>query len=106
MSSSGSDCTIGFASRSSRGGGECDRVAWSMGALPVGSGALMTTYSGTPDNIVSTQHPASFKAATRTGEDLLHSVWEALPSTLRVAAFLLDVSPAPRRAQTLHEPGT
>jgi hypothetical protein len=102
IASSGIDCTIGFASRSSRGDGECDRVAWSMGALPAGSGALMTTYRGTPDNIISTQHPDSFKTTAKTGEDLLHSVWETLPSTLRVAALLLDVSLAPGQAQTLH----
>jgi IMP cyclohydrolase len=106
VSSSGADCTIGFASRSSRSGGGCDRVAWSIGVLPAGSGALMTTYSGTPDNIVSTQHPDSLNTAAGTGEDLLHSVWEALPPTIRVAALLLDVSLAPRQAHTLHERDT
>jgi IMP cyclohydrolase-like protein len=105
MSSSDSDCTIGFASRSSRGGGECDRVAWSIGFLPAGSGALMTTYRGTPDDIVSTRHPDSFGTTAETGEDLLRGVWDALPSTLRVAALVLDVSLAPRRTQTVHERG-
>jgi hypothetical protein len=65
----------------------------------------MTTYSGTPDRVVPTQHPDSFKTSAETGTDLLHSVWEALPPTLRVAALLLDVSLTPRQSKTLHERG-
>lgn len=103
ISPRGSDCTMGFASRSARGGGDCDRVAWSIGAVPTGSGALMTTYRGTPENVVSTQHPDSFTTAAETGVDLLHTVWQALPPTLRVAALLLDVQPTPGRAHTVHE---
>ena len=88
---------IGYALRSGRGDDAADRIVWAVEDLPPGSGVLLTTYDGTPQEVSCTRVPVDVQTPASTAEALLSEVFKALDPDLRVAAFALD----PDRADSL-----
>lgn len=86
-----SGCLLGYVRRSTRGDGDADRVLWSIGAVPAGSGVLMTTYdtAAATAPVRTAQWPVDVRVTSETADELLAEVWSALDGTMRVAAFCL-----------------
>jgi len=62
---------------------------WRLTDLEVGTGVLVTTYSGSTDRVVTGPGPVEVTTSTARSE-LLHQVWDALLPELRVAALAVD----------------
>lgn len=81
---------VGSSRRSARMDGTADRGLWMPERLGPGHGVLITTYAGTGDSVVTSGLPLNVSTASPSGKHLLDSMWEALGSSLRVAAFVVQ----------------
>lgn len=79
---------VGAARRSSRPDGSADRALWMPESIAPRSGVLVTTYAGTPENVVTSGLPLDVGIDVASGDELLDVTWDALEPSLRVAAFV------------------
>jgi IMP cyclohydrolase len=62
---------------------------WTVDASLSGAGAVITTYSGTPNNVTVSGVLELVEITAPTAESLLDFVWSSLSPDLRVAAFAI-----------------
>lgn len=79
---------VGSARRSTRPDASTDRGLWMPETLAPQSGILITTYSGTAEDVITSGLPLDVGVEAATGEELLDVTWDALEPSLRVAAFV------------------
>ncbi len=88
-SASASDCLVGSARRSVRGGDGADRTLLDVAQLTTGTGVLMTTYDGSVTDVRGTSAALDVVVLAASGEELLAEIWAALNPARRVAAVIL-----------------
>ena len=81
---------FGQARRSSRADGGPDRVAWFVEEIPPGNGVLLTTYTGTVDDVVTSTEPVDVEVSFQTPAELSEAIWQGLEPAVRVGCFVVD----------------
>lgn len=92
---------LGSARRSARPGGSADRLLLMPEGLQAGEGFLLTTYTGTAEDVVTSGTPVGITTSAEDGNQLLNQVWSALHPDLAVAALVVhagDLTPTVRAA--------
>ncbi|MCW2776539.1 MAG: hypothetical protein JWN17_264 [Frankiales bacterium] len=92
---------VGSVRRSTRSGGGADRMLLMPESVEAGEGILLTTYEGTPEDVVTSGLPRNVTTSAGDQDELLDQVWSALQPDLAVAALATaadDLAPTLRSA--------
>lgn len=83
---------LGDARRSVRPSGACDRTLTVIDLAEPGDGVVVTTYSGTVEEVIAAPDPISVYVEAVSLESLADEVWNSLDPSLRVALIAVDPS--------------
>jgi len=79
-------------------------VAWVVEELATGTGIMMTTYSGTAEDVISTSAPTDVTVTRPDLAAVLDDVWHSLDPHLRVTAFAVSADNRPSRRSSSRRP--